>query len=167
MAITNKKIEDTVKEVIGEDALPIVEFLKEKKNISEFIIAEKTKLDMQSTRNILYRLHNHNIATYIRKKDRKKGWYISYWTFNKKRIQELINKMKREKLDKLKEQLDKEQKNIGAFFICSRACARLDFDTATEFEFKCPECGSLLNQQDNTKTIGNIKERIKKLESAS
>ncbi len=167
MAITNKKIHETIAKVIGEDALPIVEFLKEKKNISEFIIAEKTKLDMQTTRNILYRLNNHNVATYIRKKDRQKGWYISYWTFNKKRIQELINKMKIENLDKLKEQLNKEEENKGAFFICTKACARLDFDTATEFEFKCPECGSLLNQQDNTKTIDNIRQRIKKLESAS
>ena len=32
---------------------------------------------MQTTRNILYRLNNQNIAVYIRKKDRKKGWYIS------------------------------------------------------------------------------------------
>lgn len=167
MAITKKKIYDTVKEVIGEDAIPIIDFLKDKKNISEFIIAEKTKLDMQTTRNILYRLNNFNIATYIRKKDRQKGWYISYWTFNKKRIQELIDKMKKSKLAKLQEQLAREERNKGAFFICSKACARLDFDSATEFEFKCPECGSLLNQTDNTKTIENIRERIKKLESAA
>lgn len=165
MAITNKRIIEVVSEVVGEDSVPVIEFLKNRKNISEFIIADKVKLDMQRTRNILYRLNTHNITTYIRKKDKKKGWYISYWTFNKKRIKDLIGIMKIKKIEKLREQLKREETNKNSFFICPQACARLDFDQASEFEYKCPECGSLLNQQDNGKTIDNIKEKIKELES--
>jgi len=165
MVLTNKKIHGLINEIAGEKALPIIEYLKNRKNVSEFIIADKVKLDMQTTRNILYTLNSYNVATYIRRKDRKKGWYISYWTFNRKRVKELIEKLKKEKIAKLKERLHKEELNKGNFFICSKACARLDFEQATEFDFKCPECGSLLNQQDNSKTIENIKERIKKLES--
>jgi len=159
--LTNKKMHSVINQIAGEDAVRIVEYLKGRKNISEFIIAEKTKLGMQTTRHILYRLNNHNIAVYIRKKDRKKGWYISYWTFDKRRVKELISKMKKERLEKLQEQLKREESNVNNFYICTKACARLDFDRATEFEFKCPECGSLLNQQDNIRTIDNIKEKIK------
>src|SRR3989338_3021569 len=126
MVITNKKIQNVVNEIACEKAIPIVEFLKDRKNISEFIIAEKTKMDMQTTRNILYTLNNYNVATYIRRKDRKKGWYISYWTFNRRRVKDLVDKLKREKIDKLKDQLKKEEKNKGNFFICTKACARLD-----------------------------------------
>ncbi len=165
MVLTNKKMFEIVEDIVGEAGVAIVKYLKDRKNISEFIIAEKTKLDMQTTRHILYKLNDFNIASYIRKKDRKKGWYISYWTFNRKRINDLIDKLKVEKLERLKEQLKREEENHGNFFICTRACARLDFDQATEFQFKCPECGSLLNQQDNSKTINNIKERIKELEA--
>ncbi len=164
MALTNKKIQETVAQIGGETAVPIVEFLKNKKNISEFIIAEKTKLDMQTTRNTLYKLNGHNVATYIRKKDRQKGWYISYWTFNKKGVKDVIEKLKKHQLEKLSERLKKEEENKGNFFICRNACARLDFDQATEFEFKCPECGDLVHQQDNAKTIENIKAKIKELE---
>ena len=160
-ALTYKKIVDTVGEVAGDPAIKIVDFLKDKKNISEFIIADKTKLDMQTTRSVLYRLHGHNVASYIRKKDRKKGWYISYWTFNKHGVNDLIHKLKKQKLDKLKERLEKEETNLGNFYICTKACARLNFDQATEFEFKCPECGSLMHQQENERTIENIKEKIK------
>jgi transcription initiation factor TFIIE subunit alpha len=156
-----------VKEIAGDTGVKIIDFLKNKKNISEFIIAEKTKLDMQTTRHILYRLNNNNITTYIRKKDRKKGWYISYWTFNRKMIKDVILKLKNERIDRLQEQLKKEEANKNNFYICSKACARLDFDQATEFSFKCPECGSLLNLQENAKTIENIREKIKELESAS
>lgn len=166
MILTNKKIHETVEEVAGEDAVKIIEYLKNRKNISEFIIADKTKLDMQTTRSILYKLNGCNIASYIRKKDRKKGWYISYWTFNRNRVKDLIKRLKKDKLDRLKEQLKREESNKGNFYICSKACARLGFDQAVDFEFKCPECGALMNLQENSKTISNIKERIKELSSA-
>ena len=167
MVLTNKKIQEVVNLVAGPDAVRIVEFLKNKKNISEFTIAEKLKIDMQTTRTILYTRNGRNIASYIRKKDRQKGWYISYWTFSRKKVTDLIKKMRKNKIDKLKERLKKEEENLGNFYICSKACARLDFDQATDFEFKCPECGSLLNLQDNEKTIENIKEKIKELLTVS
>jgi len=167
MVLTNKKIYGLINEIAGERAVPIVEYLKDRKNVSEFIIADKVKMDMQTTRNLLYTLNSYNVATYIRRKDRKKGWYISYWTFNRKRVKDLIEKLRKDKVSKLHERLKKEEDNKGNFFICTKACARLDFERATEFEFKCPECGILLHQQDNTKTIEHIKERIKELESIS
>ena len=164
MRLTNKLVNNTILEVVGEQAIPIVDYLKDKRNVSEFVIAEKLKYDIHEVRHNLYRLHDNNLVTYIRKKDRQKGWYISYWTFNVKRVKELIVRIKRLKLDKLKDRLSKEENNRNGFFMCSNACTRLDFEQATNFEFKCPECGQLLNQQDNTKTIGNIKEQVKILE---
>ncbi len=165
MTLTNKKISTLINEIAGEKAVPIIEYLKSRKNVSEFIIAEKVKLDMQTTRNLLYTLNSYNVATYIRRKDRKKGWYISYWTFNRKRVKDLMEKLKREKLFKLHERLRKEESNKCNFFICTRACARLDFEQAIEFSFKCPECGSLLNQQDNLRTIEHLKLKINELEN--
>ena len=163
---TQKKIDDTVFAVAGENGVNIIKFLGDKSNISEFIIADKLKLDMQTVRNTLYKLHTHNVATYIRKKDRQKGWYISYWTFNKKRINDLVEVMKKMQIDKLKERLAKEEASRGVFFICTKACARLDFYQATEFEFKCPECGSLMQQQENLRTIEHLRERIEELQSS-
>ncbi len=163
MRLTNKLITETISEAIGEDALPIVEFLRNKKNISEFIVAEKTKIEIHAVRNILYRMQKLNLATYKRKKDSKKGYYISYWTFNVKRIKDLAVELKKEKLEKLKERLKKEEANKNCFFICQNACVRLDFEESTEQGFRCPECGSLLIQQDNTRTIDYLKERIKEM----
>jgi len=94
-----KKILEVIEDVIGPDAVPVVKYLADRENVSEFVIAEKTKLDMQSTRNILYRLNSHNVAMYIRKKDRQKGWYISYWTFNKHNVPGLMRKLKEAKVD--------------------------------------------------------------------
>ena len=164
MKITNNKIYETVKEVVGEDSLKVVEFLKDKKNISDFKIAEKTDTDIHEIRNILYRLFNHNLVTYYRKKDRQKGWYISYWTFNKKRIKDLIKQLNVANLTKYKSRLYDEETNKGNFFLCPNACIRANFEKATDFEFRCPECGSLLVQQDNIKTINFLKQKVKELE---
>ena len=163
MKITNTKIYDTVKEVVGEDSLKVVEFLKDKKNISDFKIAEKVKSDIHEIRNILYRLYNHNLVTYYRKKDRQKGWYISYWTFNKKRIKDLMKNLHFSKIEKFTERLKVEESNRGNFYLCPNACVRVNFDKATEFEFKCPECGIILNNQDNEKTIEFLQTKLKEL----
>ena len=166
-SLSNQMVYDTIREVVGDDVIPIIKFLRNRKNISEFKIAENTKLEVNTTRNMLYRLHDHNIVTYNRKKDRIKGWYISYWTFNPKRIRQIITQLRNRKLEMLREKLKKEQENRNSFFLCKNICTRLDFDQATEFGFKCPECGSLLNQQDNTKTIDNLKATILELEALS
>ena len=164
--MTYKRILDLTKEVVGEDSVKIVDFLFDKQNISEFKVAEKTKTEIHEVRNILYRLHSQHLATYIKKKDRQKGWYISYWTFNKKRVRELMDALKVSKLEKYKHRLNIEEANKNNFFMCSNACIRLDFQTATEHEFKCPECGNLLNQMDNEKTIDFLKVKIKELSTA-
>ncbi len=167
MRLTNQLIQKTVSDVVGEDALPIVEYLRNRKNVSEFIIAEKTKTEIHRVRNILYRMQKLNLTTYRRKKDSKKGYYISYWTFNPRRVRDLVSGMKREKLDKLRERLEREEANQNAFFICQNACVRLDFDQSVDLGFRCPECGSLLIQQDNTRTIDYLRERIREMEAAA
>jgi transcription initiation factor TFIIE subunit alpha len=163
MKITNGKIYDTVKEVVGEDSLKVVEFLKDKKNISDFKIAEKVKADIHEIRNILYRLYNHNLVTYYRKKDRQKGWYISYWTFNKKRIKDLMIQLHYSKIAKFTERLEVEEANRGNFYLCPNACIRVNFENATDHDFKCSECGSILNMQDNDKTILFLQDKIKEI----
>ncbi len=163
MKITNSKIFDTVKEVVGEDSIKVVEFLKDKKNISDFKIAEKTDTDIHLIRNILYRLYNQNLVTYYRKKDRQKGWYISYWTFNKKRVKDLVGIIKRNKLERFHERLKEEEKHKDNFYMCPNACVRINFEKATDFEFRCPECGNILNHQSNTKTIDFLRGKIRQL----
>lgn len=165
MKLSDKIIEQVVSESVGQDAVQIVKALKNKKNISEFKISEQIKLEVNTIRNILYRLYDENLVTFIRKKDKVKGWYIYYWTFNPKRIKDLIKILKKKKLEKLKERLVREKSSD--FFACKNNCIRLDFDQATEFEFKCPECGNLLNQEDNKKIMIDIEKSIKSLEKES
>ena len=150
MRLTNRVIEDIISEIAGKDVVPLVLSLKNRKNVSEFTLAENIDKEINETRNMLYRLHNANLVSFVRRKDKAKGWYIYYWTFNKKRVAHLLSELRKERLSKLYNKLNREKNNN--FFVCTNKCIRLDFEQATEFEFKCPECGSLLNHEDNTRS---------------
>ena len=69
--------------------------------------------------------------------------------------------LKDEKLKTLKEKLKKE--NEGQFYMCKDMCMRVHFDNAFSLEFKCPECGSSMERQDNTEEIERIKHEIERL----
>ena len=107
MRLSNNIIDDVIIEVAGSDVVPLVKALKNKKNVSEFKLAETIKQEVNTTRNMLYRLHNANLVSFMRKKDKKKGWYIYYWTFDMKRVRYLVHELKKMRLKKLKERLDK------------------------------------------------------------
>ena len=165
--LAGSKIYDIVGEVIGEDSINVVKYLEGKKNISDFKIAEKIDKDIHEVRNVLYRLYNHNLVSYYRKKDRQKGWYISYWTFDKRKVKVLMEGVSKKKLAKFRLRLTEEESNVGNFYICPSACIRVGFDKAVDLEYRCPECGNILNHQDNSKTIDFLREQIKTLETIS
>ena len=71
MRFTKGVLHKTTVGAVGEDAISVVEYLKGKKDISEFKIAEDLKVDIHLVRNVLYRLNSEHLATYIRKKDRQ------------------------------------------------------------------------------------------------
>jgi transcription initiation factor TFIIE subunit alpha len=165
MKLSNKLVEDVVKSVAGEDVLPLVKLLKNKKNVSEFKLAESLKLEINVVRNMLYRLYHQNLVSFIRRKDKKKGWYIYYWTFRIKQIKHLAENLKKDKLEKLRDRLTREKES--SFFACPNKCMRLDFEQAVGFEFKCPECAAIMQQESNEEKIKNILAEIKALEKDS
>lgn len=149
-------------DIAGNDVLPLINVLKGKRNVSEFTIAEELKEEINTVRNKLYRLYDSNLVEFIRRKDKKKGWYIYYWTFVPSRVPFLLKAMNRKRIEKLKERLMSEK--ASSFFECKQKCVRLTFDKAIDFEFKCPECGDLMNQDDNAERIEHILKEILMLE---
>lgn len=162
MKITSKLIDEVVIEVAGQDVLPLVKILRNKSNVSEFKLATQMKREINLTRNMLYRLYDHNLVSFSRKKDKKKGWYIYFWTFNQKRVKDLVKDIKKKKFERLQERLSREKN--GQFYICANTCMRLDFEQSHDFNFKCPECGSLLNVEDNTAKIKELQKELVTLE---
>jgi len=163
MKLTQKAIEEVVIMLAGDDTPPLINLLRDKNNVSEFKLAERMNITVNQVRNMLYRLHKHNLVFFTRKKDKKKGWYIYYWTLNTKNIKDARFELKKKQLLDFKKRLGKE--SASHFFVCPNKCSRLTMENALEVDFRCQECGSLMGQQDNQKTIENIKKRIIELEA--
>ena len=153
--------ESVIIEIAGEEVLELVGFLKLNPNISEFILAEKLGKEINPVRNLLYKLLDANLVSFTRKKDKQKGWYIYYWTYNNNNISHLFWDLKLKRIDKLQERLVRERNTV--FFICPNGCIRIDFDKAFEFDYRCPECGELIVQQDNSIKVAEFETEIAQL----
>ena len=146
MRLTQKKIEDIIVGLLGEDGLPLVKQLYSRENVSEFDLATRTKKDIKVIRKMLYSLYNRNLVGFTRKKDKQKGWYVYYWTLLPESVRYNYIKRKEETLELIKQQIIGEEKEL--YFTCPTKCVRLNFDQSTDFEFHCPECGELISPDD-------------------
>ena len=164
MRLDTEALKELVREIAGKDVVPLVELLKDKVNISEFVLADKLKITVNQVRNMLYRLYSYNLVTFTRKKDKKKGWYIYYWTFDNYKAREEILNLKKRKIENLKRLLERERD--GNFFICPDKCMRMKSEDAMEHGFKCTECGKVLEAEDNVKKIERIEKEIKDIEES-
>jgi transcription initiation factor TFIIE subunit alpha len=156
-------INELVKKIAGKTNETVTSLLYEKKNVNEFKLADKLKLTINQTRNILYKLLNYNILTFTRKKDKRKGWYTYFWTLETDKALEALKKIKLEEI-KTFENLMKSRE-LKQYYVCPNECLELTTETAMGHQFSCPECGSLLQPADEhkkNKEIANCTDKFKK-----
>ncbi|MFH1840304.1 MAG: hypothetical protein ABH849_04095 [Nanoarchaeota archaeon] len=161
--LTQNQLNILVSYVAGEFGIEVTKHIVEgKENVSEFLIAEKMELSINEVRQILYRLQEQNLIHSTRKKDKKKGWYIYYWTFNFVEAKSLIKKLKENRVNMLKKRLELEDSN--EFYTCKRKCIRMKYPDALEINFLCPECNVVMSLIDNKKQISTIQKELSILE---
>ena len=156
-----KLLKIIVEELIGKQPVEIVDLLVGKKHVNEFIIAKKLRLTINQTRNILYKLSDYGLVSFTRKKDRKKGWYIYFWTLNPYQTLSLLEENLKKKLEEL-ESLLKNRKESNHYF-CKVCFIEVNEETALLNNFTCPECNGVYELADNTKAINEINDKIVKI----
>jgi len=162
LRLTKKVMDTVIGEVAGPDVAPLVHALKGRENVSEFVLAEEIELEINKTRNMLYRLQAANLVTFTRKKDKKKGWYIYYWTFNQPMVRSLWKSVKTRNKERLANRLNREKSN--QYYSSGPGGIRLSFEQAVDYDFRCPETGEILQPEDNTQLIKKLEVEIKSLD---
>src|SRR3989339_1024304 len=112
----DKFLREVVVIAVGKQAEGIVDLLNSKKYVNEFILAKKLNLTINQTRNILYKLSDYGLVSFIRKKDKKKGWYIYFWTLNIYQSLNLLEQTLKKELEQLELQL--KNRNEKRFYKC-------------------------------------------------
>jgi transcription initiation factor TFIIE subunit alpha len=153
--ITDEGITENIKERFkGED--PEISF--EENNV-EF-------LKLNTVRKTLYKLYSGKLAQFRRIRDKSTGWFIYYWWHEFDLFEEILMVKRRIMESKLRERLKFEENNY--FFMC-KDCQdsnkKFNFDEAFELNFRCPDCGGILEAQDNKELIQFLIEKIVLIEN--
>ena len=162
--VLKKHIEYVVSNIVGDEAIPLAWFLKNNENISEIELSEKFGVELNRTRSILYKLHHANLVKSNRQRDKENGWYTYFWSFRPEVVHNLIKDIKTNKIEELKLILDDETNTLR--YICGNNCTQMDFEHATNMNYKCPECGEIMKQKRACKDyVKSLKTEIKGLEA--
>ena len=156
-----KFLKSIVENLINKQATPIIDLLIGKKHVNEFLIAKKLGLTINQTRNILYKLSDFGLVSFIRKKDKRKGWYIYFWTLNIFQSLNLLEQNLKEELVKLENQL-KERKE-KRYYYCKTCSIEVSEEVALLNNFICSECEQVYNLSNNQEVIENLERNIIKL----
>jgi len=153
-----KLLENLVEELANLDARKIVEILVNKKDVNEFLIAKKMDMTINQVRNILYKLSAEGLVSFIRKKDKRKGWYIYYWTLSIEKSLIKIRESLLKKISELKRELQTRQ--TKRFYVCKQCNIEAGEETALEHGFTCNECAEVYELLDNEPAIKELKSKI-------
>lgn len=155
-------LKNIISSIAGQSAGAITNSLYNAKNVNEFVIAKKLKLTINQTRNILYRLADEGIVSFIRKKDRKKGgWYTYFWTLNTgKGLMKFRENLQKE-VEKLNNQLN--LRKTERFYYCANCNIESNEETALLYRYTCPECGEVLQLKDKAKEVETLEKEIARL----
>jgi transcription factor E len=157
-----KLLHDLVEEMAGEDTGRIVDILFGKKDVNEFLIAKKMELTINQVRNILYKLSADGLVSFIRKKDKRKGWYIYYWTLKTEKCLVKLEGSLVKKIDSLSHILGSRE--TKRFYLCPSCGIEVGEEKALEHGFSCEECAEIYELSDNSPAIRETKMRIGRTE---
>jgi len=152
-----------VAEALGEEeAVKLIETLKNSDETTDDEIANKTGIRLNSVRKILYKLYDHSLVSLRRTRDPKTGWFIFHWKLQPDQLEGFILSQKRRVLEKLNIRLEYE-KNHDFFYCHTPGCRRIPFEEAVELVFRCSTCGKPLMHYENGKIVQSLTQKVEQL----
>lgn len=161
--IKNQSINEFLIEKIGDEGLILIELLfKGAKYVSEFTLAERSAIYVNTVRSLLYKLYDNKIVSYNRKREKTRGWYIYSWKFNPEKLVVYLIKRITLESNKLKKMLEEQSKD--EYFYCNKCQVKLPFSEAMEYNFSCPNCFNQMELTSPAKENKETEKIIKKLD---
>uniref|UniRef100_A0A7C3EX83 Transcription factor E n=1 Tax=Candidatus Methanomethylicus mesodigestus TaxID=1867258 RepID=A0A7C3EX83_9CREN len=151
-----------VRELIGEEAVKLIQILSEQEETTDDELIQKTGMKLNNLRKLLYQLFEQSLVSYRRVRDKDAGWFKYYWRINRTGLDILIDAKKKKILSKLKDRLQYESGQM--FFVCPTCGVRYIFDDAIETNFHCPTCSTKLESVNNQEIISVLKIKIQEIE---
>lgn len=154
-----KLLKELVTMIGGTTATPIVDLLYGKKNVNEFIISKKLNLNINQTRNILYKLADEGLVGFVGKKDRKNGgWYTYYWTLDVEKSLASLKRFLEKSIAQIESQI--QSRVSTRHYHCLNCDVELTEEQALLNNFACPECGEVLHLREPTQFVQEYEKQL-------
>ncbi|PIO07911.1 hypothetical protein COU59_02545 [Candidatus Pacearchaeota archaeon CG10_big_fil_rev_8_21_14_0_10_34_12] len=157
-----KFMQNVAVNIAGKQAEDMVPLLNNQKHVNEFIIAKKLDITVNQVRNILYKLSDFGVVSFIRKKDKRKGWYTYFWRIEPLKSLEVLKELFEVKIAQVNNQISQREKDV--FYICERCNIEMNEENSLLNDFTCPECGGIFIIRDNSKLLKEMKKNLSKYE---
>lgn len=154
-----------VDDVAGPDVTSVtIVLLSHKGELTDELISDELNMKLNQVRKALYKLHDLELATFRRIRDKETGWFIFYWKLHPEKIINLVSSKQKNVLHKIQTRLQFEEGNM--FFSCGTSgCHRVTFQTAMEQDFICLDCEQRLESYDNSKIIFVLQKKVEQLKN--
>jgi transcription initiation factor TFIIE subunit alpha len=163
LSFVDDEILEKVAEAFGnEEAIRIIEVLREVGETTDEQIANQTEIRLNSVRKILYKLYDHSLVALRRSRDENTGWFIFHWRLQLDQLEGFILNQKRRVLEKLENRLKYEQ-NHDFYYCYTTGCKRIPFEDAMELVFRCSTCNKPLMHFENGKVVSVLAKKVEQL----
>lgn len=147
----------------GDEGVEIINVIKDVEEITVEELAERTGIQINDVRKILYRFYNHSLVTSRRFRDKETGWFIFQWRLQPRLIEAFVTGMKQKILRKLQARLEYELNH--EFYHCENpTCPRITFEEAMDTVFNCTTCGEPVRPVDNEHIVAFLERKIEEIE---
>jgi len=153
-------IQKYLHELVGSTGMPVAAAPPDGE-VTDEELAEQLDLELNDVRRALFILYENDLASYRRLRDEDSGWLTYLWTFEYQNIPEQLES----ELHRLLEGLERrrEYETDHQFYLCEQCGIRFEFGEAMDVNFECPDCGSSLQDMENTALVEAMDGRIEAL----
>ncbi|MEK6945349.1 MAG: hypothetical protein AABW63_00995 [Nanoarchaeota archaeon] len=157
-----KILREVVVIIAGKQAEGIVDLLDSNQHVNEFLIAKKLNITINQTRNILYKISDQGLVSFVRKKDKKKGWYTYFWKIEPIKAMEFYRNELLNKISQMNNQV--KNRETRQFYYCPLCHMEINEENALLKDFTCPECGNIFVLLDNAPILNDLRKGLGKLQ---
>lgn len=157
--VSDETLYEIAKVLGGDDGVAIIKVLEENEDITVEEISQKTDIQINEVRKLLYKFYNHSLVNSRRFRDKETGWFIFQWRLQPELLEAYVQGMKQKILKKLEARLDYELQH--EFYYCGNStCTKITFEDAMDTVFNCPYCEEPLKRVDNQPIVDFLRKKI-------
>jgi transcription initiation factor TFIIE subunit alpha len=156
------EVRSLVRQDAGEEAVDVLEALAERGRSTDTDLAESLGLRTSQIRRALYSMYERRFADYAENRDPATGWLTFVWEYTPAQAERALSEAKRKAAVELRAEIDRER--TAEFFACPQGHVRMEFASAMDVSFACPECGSPFEPVDKEARIAELTAQLESLE---